>query len=195
MSDITDDILKGIKSLDPGRFYKERICMWRVSKDWRGEFRVGDRDRQECQKPGCVTLKAHVRFESKLRGHRPCDSVVSADLDGQIEGEIVFSHIEDGQRRGCHVGRIEWQGQNSRLVGSMSGTTNAGTHRRPLMDCERCEEPGHMEGFMEAVVVEGERKGCRVCATYMIEFDASVGWQDTAFRGAIEGVLICDCQG
>jgi hypothetical protein len=52
-----------------------------------------------------------------------------------------------------------------------------------------------MEGCLEAVVVEGQHKGCRVVATYAIEFDPGVAPQDTAFRGTLEGVLICDCQG
>ena len=72
--------------------------------------------------------------------------------------------------------------------------TNAGTHRPPLMQCERCEEPGHMEGCLEAVVIEGQHKGCRLVATYAIRFDAGAAPQNTAFRGTVEGVLICDCR-
>jgi hypothetical protein len=194
MSKITDALQKEIEKLDPKQYYKEPICMVRVSKNWQGDFKVAERDEKKCQKPSCTTVKGLIKVESKIERNRPCDSVAAGSLDGEIRGELVFNYIEDGQHRGYHVGRIEWLGNGSKLIGRMTGTTNAGTHRPPLMQCERCEEPGHMEGCLEAVVVEGEHKGCRVVATYAIEFDPGVAPQDTAFRGALEGVLICDCQ-
>jgi hypothetical protein len=51
MSDITAQLQKDIENLDLGRYYKERICMWQVSKDLRGEFVVADQERQQCAKP------------------------------------------------------------------------------------------------------------------------------------------------
>jgi hypothetical protein len=194
MSKITDLLQKEIEKLDPTQYYKEPICMIRVSKDWQGDFRVADRDLKKCEKPGCTTVKGLIKVESKIQRHQPCDAVGAASLDGDISGLLAFSYIDDAQRRGHHVGKIDWTGTGSKLVGQMTGVTNAGTHRPPLMQCERCEEPGHMEGCLEAVVVEGRHKGCRLVATYAIEFDPSIAPQDTAFRGTLEGVLICDCQ-
>jgi hypothetical protein len=107
---------------------------------------------------------------------------------------LAFNYIDDGQRRGYHVGKLEWAGGASKLIGQMTGTTNAGTHRSPVVQCERCEEPGHMEGCLEAVVIEGQSEGCRLVATYAIEFDPAVAPQNTGFRGTLEGVLICDCK-
>lgn len=194
MSTITDLLQKAIEQLDPAQYYKEPICMVRVSKNWKGDFKVADHDLQTCQKPGCTTVKGLIKLKSKVERHRPCDSVAAASLDGAIAGEVAFNYINDGQHRGYHVGKVEWAGGGSKLIGKMTGSTNAGTHRPPLLQCERCEEPGHMEGCLEAVVVEGQHKGCRLVATYAIEFDPSVAPQATGFHGTLEGVLICDCQ-
>jgi hypothetical protein len=52
-----------------------------------------------------------------------------------------------------------------------------------------------MEGRLDAVVVEGDHKGCRVLATYVINYDTSHQAQDTAVIGTLEGVLIRRCEG
>lgn len=193
MSTITDLLHKEIESLDPTEHYKEPICMLRVSKDWRGRFEVAESDQKPCANPQCTTVKALVNFKAEIRRHDPCDAPGAGGLDGTITGLLAFSYINDGQQGGYHVGRLDWSGANSKLIGRMKGVTNAGTHRPPLMQCERCHNPGHMEGCLEAVVVDGEHQGCRLIATYAIAFDPSVRPQDTDFRGTLEGVLICDC--
>jgi hypothetical protein len=162
MSSITDELRKDIENLDPGTYYKERICMWQVSKDLRGEFQVANQERQQCGKPDCLTLKGQVRLKAQARSHVPCDSVTARPFDGDIEGEIVFAYIEDGHRRGYHVGKIKWGSATSTLIGQLSGVTNAGTHRRPLPDCEPCDRRGHMEGRLDAVVVDGMPPGGRL---------------------------------
>jgi hypothetical protein len=193
MSGITDLLHKDIERLDPTHHYKEPICMIRVSKDWNGEIMVPEEDTQRCSDPRCTTVKGLIKIESTVQRHRRCDSVAAGGLDGDIAGLFAFNHIDSGHGRGYHIGKIDWLGGGSKLIGRMTGITNAGTHRLPLMQCERCEEPGHMEGCLEAVVVVGQHKGCRLIATYAIEFDPGVTPQPTAFRGTLEGVLICDC--
>jgi hypothetical protein len=192
MSTITEQLRKEIEKLDLGAYYKERICMWAVSKDLRGDFYGADRDRQECHEPDCLTLKGHVKVKAQARSHLPCDSAKSRPLDGDIEGEIVFAHIENGYGRGYHIGKINWGSGASTLMGELSGVTNAGTHRP---NCEPCDRRGHMEGRLDAVVVDGDHKGCRLVGAYAIDFDPSIDIRDSAFWGALEGVLICDCQG
>lgn len=195
MSDITDALLREIEQLDVGTFFKEPVCLWSVSKDFRGEFRVRQEDLQACREPGCRTLKGWFDFTLRLTTHRPCDSVLAMPLDGAIEGELVTAQIDDGHGRGHHVARLKWGGASSTLLGRMGGITNAGTHRDPLMRCERCDARGHMEGRMDAVVVDGDHKGCRLVASYMIEFDPGHTVQSTAVAGTLDGVLICDCRG
>ena len=194
MSAITDALLKDIKSLDLGPYYKEKICMLPVSKNLRGEIDLSDRDLQKCRRPACETLKAVHALKLEIRTHRPCDAVAVRRLDGKLDGKLVFAFIEDGNHRGYHVARFEWSSASSELLGRMSGITNAGTHRDPLMHCERCDDRGQMEGRLDAVVVKGDHKGCRVLASYMIDFDPSSGAISTAVEGTLEGVLICDCK-
>jgi hypothetical protein len=73
----------------------------------------------------------------------------------------------------------------------MSGLTNVGAHRTPLMK-KQCDQIGHMEGCLNAVVVDDDHKGRRLLATYVIEFDAGSGSPSTLVKGSLEGILICD---
>jgi hypothetical protein len=195
MSEVTEQLHEEIEALDLGRPYKEPICMKAVSKDLRGQFFVKEQEVQECKRPRCVTLKARLHFELQVRPHRRCDSVAARVLDGSIEGELVFALIENGYGRGYHLGSFRWSGAAATLVGRMSGVTNAGTHRDPVAPCEPCDRRGHMEGRLDAVVVDGEYQRCRVLATYVIDYDTSHEAQDTAIIGTLEGVLICPCEG
>jgi hypothetical protein len=195
MSKITEQLLTEIETLDLEYPYRERICMWAVSKDLRGQFVVVEQEEQECKSPPCVTLKARLEFGAQVTPHAPCDAVASRVFDGTIEGELLFAHIENGYGRGYHLGRFKWAGAGSTLIGRMSGVTNAGTHRSPAAPCEACDRRGHMEGRLDAVVVDGEHQGCRVLATYVIDYDTSHRAQDTAITGTLEGVLICPCEG
>jgi hypothetical protein len=195
MSEITEQLQKEIEALDLDRLYEERICMKAVSKDLKGQFFVKEQEVQDCRRPPCETLKARLHFEARVTPHHPCDAVASRILDGSIDGELVFAHIENGYGRGFHVGRFTWSGAEATLVGRMSGMTNAGTHRSPAAPCEPCDRRGHMEGRLDAVVVDGKCEGCRVLATYVIDYDTSYRAQNTAIVGTLEGVLIHPCRG
>ena len=194
MSEITKNLQKYIESLDLSKYYKEQICMHPVSKDLKGRFEVREQKRHQCKKPDCVTLSAFLGMESKVVSHRPCDSVECLWLDGDLVAELVFKYIQDGEHRGYHVGRIKWATAAGTLIGKLAGTTNAGTHREPLMRCERCNERGHMEGRLDAVVVDGDYAGSRLLASYAISFDPGIGAQNTAIIGTLEGVLIQPCE-
>ncbi|MGI9451907.1 MAG: hypothetical protein ACR2QH_14895 [Geminicoccaceae bacterium] len=100
-----------------------------------------------------------------------------------MEGDLVFAYIRGGKRRGYHIGRFEWNGQHSTAIGRMRGMINVGTHRRPVAHCEECDEPGHMEGCLDAVIVKGKHKGRRVKATYMSNFDPATHPKRYRFRG------------
>jgi hypothetical protein len=193
MSVITEQLQGEIENLDLTPYYDERICLWEVSKDLRGEFVDTRTEDQKCQHPGCLTHKARLTFTVRVLTNHPCDSVAANGFDGEMKGELVFAYIENGHRRGDHVGKFEWYGSTSRLIGRMAGVTNAGTHRDPVGRCEPCDRRGHMEGRLEAVVIEGEHKGCRVLATYVINFDPGHQAQNTHVLGTLEGVLICPC--
>ena len=43
---------------------------------------------------------------------------------------------------------FRWKGVGALATGTLRGVTNAGTHRRPAFDdCQRCDNPGVMEGL------------------------------------------------
>ena len=125
MSHIGQHLRKEIESRDLGGYYQERICIWPVSKDLRGELGVADQERQQCSKSDCLTLKGHVTLKAQVHHHAPCDSIMSRPLDGEMEGEIVFAHIDDGEVRGYHIGKVEWRAGGSTLIGQLSDVTNA----------------------------------------------------------------------
>ena len=194
MSRITKRLHNSIQNMKLKRFYEERICMQPVSKNLRGELRVRKQERQKCSGPKCVTLKARMNLGADVTPHQPCDSKAAQALNGQIRGDLVFTYIDNGMGRGYHIGRIRWAGAGSLAIGRMHGMTNVGTHRRPIDNCEECHEPGHMEGCLEAVIIKGKHRGCRIQATYVINFDPGQKAQNTGFVGTIEGVLVCDCK-
>ncbi len=194
MSAITKTLLKEIEQLELKLFFKEEVCMMPVSKNLNGRIEQIDKDLQKCRQPACETLKAMHAIQLDAKTNRPCDSVAARTLDGLLSGKLLFAFIEEGKNRGYHIAKFDWSGASSKLVGRMSGIANAGTHRPPLMQCVQCYEHGHMEGRLDAVVVDGDHKGCRLLATYAIEFDPSSGSTSTIVTGALEGVLICDCK-
>jgi hypothetical protein len=184
----------GFKVWNPREMIEIKFCMSEVSKELKGQFTVLDRDLQECKDPPCKTLKGLIAVEAEVNPHKPCDSRISGILNGMIKGELAFAYIEDGTRRGIHAGEFEWHGADAMLKGRMSGVTNAGTHHPPAGTCEPCDRGGHMEGRLDAVVVEGKMLGYRVWAAYAIDFDSGFDVQDTGFQGTIEGVLIAPCR-
>ncbi|HEY8505326.1 MAG TPA: hypothetical protein VIL46_12140 [Gemmataceae bacterium] len=181
--------------VDLGRAFEEKVCLAAVSKNLKGDLSDRKREEQKCQKPECVTLKILYRLRVEVRGQRPCDTPESQKLlDGRLEAELVAAFDKDGTGRGTHAGNFKWGGAGSTVAGRMSGVTNAGTHRDPLMECERCDARGHMEGELEGVVVDGAHKGCRVTGTYVIQFDPSKGGTGSAVQGTLEANLICPCR-
>ena len=187
MSQITEQLRKEIDTLDLEYVYEEKVCMVKVSKDLSGSFTVIRQEWQECAAPLPNTLKAMIALKAQVTSHSPCDDPNYARVfDGDIQGELVFAYMDSGSDRGYHVGKFEWHGGDALLVGKMSGVTNAGTHRA----CEPCDQGGHMEGRLDAIVVEGKFEGGRLLAVYVISYDTSGEAQDTGFSGALEGVLI-----
>ena len=173
--------------------YNDPVCLSAVSKDAKGELKVTKQQRQTCKKPKCQTLKVRYRLRLRIKSHKPCDK--NKRLDGSLEARLVVATDKDGHGRGIHDGRFLWLGAGATKVsGRMQGTTNNGTHRNPLMKCERCDARGHMEGVLNGRIIGGPLKGCRVTASYMINYDPGKAGQNTSAVGTIEGVVICKCK-
>ena len=133
-------------------------------------------------------LKVSYQLKLKLSSH-DCDKLPG--LNGRLSARLRMATDNDGHGRGFHFAKYRWETQSGHVIeGRMRGITNAGTHR----DCERCDRRGHMSGVLGGKIVEGEHKGCRVRASYVINYDPGVKGQDTAVTAAVEGVTVCRCK-
>ena len=185
---------------DPRELWEKRICLAEISKDARGELRLLDRELEVCEERDCRTLKTDHMLKVEVVAHHPCDSAVSAPLDGVLYVRRLITAFLDGsgENRGLHTGVFMWAGASARVEGTLSGVTNVGTHRQPVFDpCQECRAPGFMEGRLCGRIVKAEDDrlvGCNVTAAYRFRFDASQGGQDTAIAGTIEGLVVCPCK-
>jgi len=132
VSHISQYLKTEIESRELGGYYQERICIWPISKDLRGELGVADQERQQCSKSDCLTLKGQVRLKAQVHHHAPGDSIMSRPLEGELGGEIVFACVDDGELRGYHIGRVEWRAGGSTLIGQLSGAPT------PARTVDRC---------------------------------------------------------
>lgn len=181
-------VLRDFQTFEPREAYADQICLYEVSKRVAGRFIVEMQDARGCEEPSCKTLKQAGEFEAVVESG-PCDSEQSKALDGELRGQFVAAYGDaDTTNRGGQTGRFEWGGIGSTLVGRMRGVVNAGTHYRPVAECEECHTVNHVEGWLRAAVTEGEHRGCRVAAMYALELDNEGG-----FRGTLEGLLVCQC--
>ena len=168
--------------------FKKNFCLTQISKNGQGKMSPRKQKITTCEKSDCVTLKVGYVMEVDLSSH-DCDKLPG--LDGSLSARLRMATDANGQGRGFHFARYRWSTQaGDVIVGRMRGITNAGTHR----ECEKCDKQGHLEGVLNGKVIEGEHKGCRVRASYVIDYDSGVEPQDSANRMAIEGVLLCPCK-
>jgi hypothetical protein len=188
------------KCLDSAeRLAKLRACLESVSKNVEGELRLLDRERNECREEKCESLTTDHLLHLRLDSHKPCDSKVGRKLDGELVVRELISVLADGtgEGRGLHSGAFHWASNGIRIEGTLSGMTNVGTHRAPAFDdCQECKAPGFMEGRLSGRVTRARDEqliGCEVAAAYRLQFDPSEGFQSTAVRGTIEGLLVCRC--
>jgi hypothetical protein len=177
------------------------LCLGSVSKDLHGELQLLHSQREQCVDRECVTLKAEHVLTLKATGHAPCDVVKL--LDGVIRVTDLATAFEngDGRRRGFHGGDFRWQGQGGLLaVGTLSGMTNVGILRDPVFNpaCEKCDQPGVMEGRLCGAIQRAEDKrliGCQLFGVYRFVFDPGGDGGHGAIRGTFEGVVVCTCEG
>jgi hypothetical protein len=185
---------------DPRELWDRKICLLPVSKNVRGDLRLMDRELQTCDEDDCRTLKTDHVLKVEVVAHQPCDSNASGQLDGVFYVRRLITAFVDGngENRGLHTGAFDWIGGGARVRGTLSGATNVGTHRAPVLDpCQECHAPGYMEGRLCGHIVRAkdERlRGCRVAASYRLRFDASEGAIDTGITGTIEGLIVCPCE-
>jgi hypothetical protein len=176
------------------------VCLSELSKDLEGELRLLESEKERCKELDCTTLETVHQLELKVARH-DCDSDVGSLLDGTLHsGDLVHKFKDgDGNRRGVHEGTFRWRGRGTLATGTLTGITNAGTHRKPAFDdCQRCDERGVMEGMLIGVIRRARDRrliGCEVRAAYRLRFDPSEQGGSGAISGTLEGALVCDCPG
>jgi hypothetical protein len=177
------------------------LCLDALSKDAEGELVPVAAEREECAKLDCATLVTTHALRLRLRAHRECDSASSALLDGDLivrDLTTVFVNAEP-EGRGVHAGDFVWRGRDFRIVGTLTGMTNVGTHRQPAFDppAQRCDDRGVMEGrFCGHVAAEEPRlDGSEVTGVYRIRFDAGREGGRGGVQGTVEGVVVHECTG
>jgi hypothetical protein len=169
-------------------------CLLRVSKDLRGDYRLEEQESRSCAGPGCRSLvTTHtVRFEV---APGECDEV--PELDGLLEAAPFCNVFEDANPfdRAVHSAEVRWAPSGGgAVVGTMTGLTNAGTHRPPAaVRCEECSSFAHLEGRLCATIDGVQRLGgCELVAVYCLSARPN-GWNGR-LEGTLEGVVVRPCE-
>ncbi|SNY60110.1 hypothetical protein SAMN05421748_12153 [Paractinoplanes atraurantiacus] len=176
------------------------MCVAPVSKIVKGRLTEPEPERRECEDPRCLTLTTRQTLELFLDPFDCDDPDVSRPLlNGGIRvTDLVHVFDRSGQGRGFHSGEFRWEAGPLLAFGRLSGITNAGTHHEPVMDCQRCEDPGFLQGRLCGSIARAEDpalRGAQIFANYALRADRVEGdglhAQDV--RGTIEGVLVRGC--
>jgi hypothetical protein len=174
------------------------VCVSPLSKDLEGSLELVYAEPEECRSLECKTLETEHYLKLAVSRHE-CDSKSAAVLDGTLtSADLAHKFADaDGTRRGVHEATFRWRGAQTLVTGTLRGVTNAGTHRAPAFDeCQRCEDPGVMEGLLVGKIRRARDRrliGCTVQAAYRLRFDASREGGSSGVRGTLEGAIVCDC--
>ena len=182
---------------DPAAILEKEFCVTALSKDLRGELKLGSSQAHTCKDPECRTLRTAHGLKVEV-SPTTCDTVATRPLNGVLNVNLSTAFDTDGNHRGFHSGDFTWTGATGvKVTGRMSGVTNEGSHRLPIKDCQKCSDRGIMEGKLCGEVVEAgnsKLKGCQVIAAYRIKFDSGSAGGSGAVVGTIEGVVVCFCK-
>jgi hypothetical protein len=185
--------------MSDGGLIERIVCLYSLSKDLEGELRLVESEQERCPERDCTTLETLHQIELRASRH-DCDSDTGALLDGTLHSGDLVHKFEggDGNRRGIHEGSFRWRGAGALADGTLRGVTNAGTHRRPAFDdCQRCDNPGVMEGLLVGTIRRARDRrlvGCVLQAAYRLRFDPSSQGGSGAVTGTLEGAVVCDCR-
>jgi len=191
----------------PTYILDQSMCLFPLSKETDrerlGELRLVFVDQETCD-DDCRTLKTIHELDLPLQSSQNdhCDSAKARLLDGRLHVCDLTHALANGDfnERGFHGGNFTWLGQRLVATGTLSGITNAGTHRRPVFDpaCQDCYQPTFMEGRFCGVIRRAAADptliGCQVFGTYRLQFEGSLREPSTRIRGVLEGLVVCECQ-
>jgi hypothetical protein len=175
------------------------LCLDALSKDVGGELVPVSAEREECRQLDCVTLVTMHSLRLELARHA-CDSNLAAAFNGVLlvrNLTTVFANA-DPEGRGVHAGDLLWRGSTVRVVGTIAGMTNVGTHREPAFEpVQQCDSRGFMEGRFcgQVRAADPQLDGSQVTGVYRLRFDPTQQGGSGAVRGTVEGVVLRVCAG
>jgi hypothetical protein len=184
---------------DPKLMLEQRLCVSPLSKDLEGEIGRPEPERRQCDDPQCLTLTTLQPLRLAVRPSRQgCDQDPAALQGGLEVTDLVHVFDGDANQRGFHSGDVRWASGSTLVLGRLSGITNAGTHRDPVLACQECKAGGFLQGRLCASIVRAEDqrlRGCQVFANYLLHAPDLAGDGIPAQRvtGTLEGVLVCGC--
>jgi hypothetical protein len=180
---------------------EQRMCVSALSKTFEGRIGSPEPERRQCDDPPCLTLTTRQPLELGVRRFE-CDED-PVPLGGVLR-VVDLVHVFDtsGERRGFHSGDFRWESERTLVFGRMSGITNAGTHHRPVLDCQDCKAPGFLQGRLCGSIARAgdpALRGAHVFANYVLRVGdvSGEGIPEQRVLGTLEGVLVrgCGCCG
>jgi len=181
---------------------EQTFCLYEISKDmWEeGWLRLVFQERELCPERDCETFKTIHQLELPLRPG-PCDSDQSRPHNGRLYScDLTHAlNLRNGTAdgRGFHGGTFTWADQGFVASGTLSGITNAGTHRAPFDPaCQRCDEVHFMEGRFCGIIRRSADRGllgCQVFGAYRLQFAQELTAPRSGLRGILEGMIVREC--
>jgi hypothetical protein len=186
---------------DPKLMLEQRLCVSALSKTLEGRIDRPEPERRECDDPTCLSLTTRQSLELSVQLH-DCDED-PAKLQGTLRVvDLVHVFDQDAERRGFHAGDFRWQSDRALVLGRLSGITNAGTHRTPVLECQECRAPGFLQGRLCGSIVRADDqalRGAQVFANYLLHVRelSGEGIPGQGVLGTLEGVVVrgCGCCG
>jgi hypothetical protein len=193
----------------------QRLCFDPLSKDVveRSELRkLLDGPAEICKERECVSYKILHELHLNIITNRTepenlnCHASPTDRLNGRLSVcNLVhtLSSSIDPESRAFHGGDFTWVDSTNGIVveGSLSGITNAGTHRLPLppprgceQPCQTCSAPGFMEGrFCGSIrlsAFDGLLLGAQVVGLYKLQFEGTLQDDRAPVIGVMEGGIL-----
>lgn len=187
---------------DPRLMLEQRTCVTALSKTIEGRIGRPEPERRDCEDPRCLTLTTRQPLELRLDRFDCDEDPAAAILGAIVVQDLVHVFDSSGDRRGFHSGDFRWESPPLLAFGRMSGITNAGTHHKPVLDCQDCRAPGFLQGRLCGSIARAEDptlRGAHLLGNYVLRVGDVVddGIPEQRVLGTLEGVLIrgCGCCG
>jgi hypothetical protein len=181
---------------------EQTFCLYDISKNaLEGRLRTVLHEPEHCpEPPPCDTLKTVHQLDLELQSEE-CDSPQSRRNNGRLYS-CDLTHVLNGgpDGRGFHGASFTWAAPGFLASGTLSGITNAGTHRKPVFDpaCQECRQQLVMEGRFCGVIrrSSGDPRllGCQVFGAYRLQLAQELTAPVIGVTGVLEGLIVCECR-